>query len=151
MLAISSKCTDVVLRGVNASPEPGETVSDQGSSDQKEALGAYLKSLRLGAGMTLRDVEEATDRDVSNAYLSQLENGKISKPSPNVLHSLATVFGVSYGKLMERAGYVSPTGRSAEGAKHGQAATFAVENLTADEERELLKYLAFYRSQRKEP
>jgi hypothetical protein len=36
----------------------------------------------------------------------------------------------------------------AAGAKHGSAATFAIENLDADEERELLKYLAYYRSTR---
>lgn len=114
-----------------------------------EALGDYLRSLRTGAQMTLRDVEEATDRAVSNAYLSQLENGKIAKPSPNVLHSLASVYRVSYDGLMERAGYISRATAHAAGAKHGRAATFAIENLTTDEERELLRYLSFIRSQRK--
>src|SRR2546425_8968864 len=52
-------------------------------------LGALLADLRTAKGLSLRQVEEATDRAVSNAYLSQLENGKIQKPSPNVLHSLA--------------------------------------------------------------
>lgn len=123
-----------------------------------QALGAYLKSLRSGMDMTLRDAEEATNREVSNAYLSQLENGKIAKPSPNVLHTLATLYGVSYAKLMERAGYISPAdtteheqrvhGRSSRALKHGRAATFAVENLTSEEEAELLKYLAWYRSKR---
>jgi len=116
-----------------------------------EALGRYLKSLRLGLHMTLRDVEEATKKDVSNAYLSQIENGKISKPSPNVLHTLATLYRASYAKLMERAGYVSPTARAPRGAKHGRAATFAVENLTGDEEAELMRYLAWYRSRRRGP
>lgn len=113
-----------------------------------ELLGNYLKSLREGR-FTLRDVEDATGKEVSNAYLSQLENGKISKPSPNILHALAEVYGVSYSSLMERAGYISPVATRSDESKHGRAATFAIENLTPDEERELLKYLSFYRSQRK--
>lgn len=112
------------------------------------ALGAYLKGVRLGLKMTLRDVEEGTNKEVSNAYLSQLENGKISKPSPNILHALATLYGVSYAKMMERAGYVSPGTTRGRGVRHGRVATFAVENLSAEEESELLKYLAWYRSQK---
>ncbi|RWK53162.1 helix-turn-helix transcriptional regulator [Mesorhizobium sp.] len=113
-----------------------------------EALGAYLKSVRSGAEMSLRQVEEATGKEVSNAYLSQLESGKISKPSPNILHSLASVYGISYENLMERAGYIAPGGQRTREQKHGRAATFAIENLSEDEERELLKYLAWVRSQR---
>jgi transcriptional regulator with XRE-family HTH domain len=111
-----------------------------------EALGAYLKSVRAGIGLSLRDVEEASGKEVSNAYLSQLENGKIVKPSPNILHRLAAIYEVSYPKLMERAGYVSPTKGRPEGARHGRVATYSVSNLTADEERELLKYLGYVRS-----
>lgn len=113
-----------------------------------ESLGLYLKSLRGSTTMSLRDVEEATEKEVSNAYLSQLENGKIAKPSPNVLHRLAEVYDVPYATLMERAGYISPSTSRTEGLKHGRAATFAIENLTNDEERELLKYLSFYRNQK---
>lgn len=117
--------------------------------NKAKQLGDYLKALRLGLEMTLRDVEEATERAVSNAYLSQVENAKIAQPSPHVLHSLARVYGVSYESLMERAGYILRSAPRKEQAKHGRAATFAIENLTDDEERELLKYLSFIRSQRK--
>jgi hypothetical protein len=48
-------------------------------------LGALLADLRTAKGLSLREVEEASDKAVSNAYLSQFENGKIKKPSPNVL------------------------------------------------------------------
>jgi HTH-type transcriptional regulator, competence development regulator len=113
-----------------------------------EALGAHLRSLRAGLEMSLRQVEEATDKEVSNAYLSQLETGKILKPSPNILHSLAIVYGASYESMMERAGYIAPGREHSPGAKHGRAATFAIENLSAQEELELLKYLAWVRSQR---
>ena len=98
-------------------------------------------------GQRLRDVEEATDKEISNAYLSQLENGKITKPSPIILHALASVYGVPYVTLMERAGYLSRSESRGAGKKHGRIATFSVDNLSAKEEHELLKYLAWYRSQ----
>jgi transcriptional regulator with XRE-family HTH domain len=71
-------------------------------------LGVVLSDLRKAKGFSLREVEQATGNAVSNAYLSQLENGKIKKPSPNVLHSLAEVYVVPYETLMEKAGYLLP-------------------------------------------
>ena len=112
-------------------------------------IGLYLKTLRDGKKMSLRAVEEATDKDVSNAYLSQLENGKIAKPSPHILHALAKVYGVDYTKLMERAGYISPSNKKNQDKKHGRTATNAIENLTQEEENELLEYLTFIRNKRK--
>src|ERR1700752_1741933 len=103
-----------------------------------ESLGRYLKSVRLGSKMTLRDVEEATGKEVSNAYLSQLEGGKITKPSPHILYALSTALGVAYEALMERAGYIVPAATHLDGEKHGRAATFAIDHLTAEEESELL-------------
>ncbi len=109
-------------------------------------LGALLMDLRVAKGMSLRQVEEATGRAVSNAYLSQLENGKIQKPSPNVLHSLSGVYTVPYEALMEKAGYLQPP----EGGTNRRArlAAFAIDDLTAEEEEELLKYLAFLRTRK---
>jgi hypothetical protein len=40
-------------------------------------LGGVLADLRTAKGFSLREVEEATGKAVSNAYLSQLENGRI--------------------------------------------------------------------------
>ncbi|HET9282610.1 MAG TPA: helix-turn-helix transcriptional regulator [Candidatus Angelobacter sp.] len=110
-------------------------------------LGEHLSLLRAATGLTLRQVEEATDKEVSNAYLSQLEKDKISKPSPNILHALAGVYKTSYEDLMERAGYFG-SGLSSN-KRRAQVATFAVENLTPEEENALLKYLAFIREQRR--
>jgi DNA-binding Xre family transcriptional regulator len=45
-----------------------------------------FKELRNKNGFTLRDVEEKTG--ISNAYLSQLENGKIKRPSFEVMETL---------------------------------------------------------------
>jgi transcriptional regulator with XRE-family HTH domain len=94
-------------------------------------------------------VEEATDHSVSNAYLSQLEKGKIRKPSPNVLHALARVYSVPYEALMEKAGYLLPA--RGRGAPRGRLAAFSIDDLTAEEEEELLKYLAFLRSRKPPP
>lgn len=112
------------------------------------SLGPYLSSLRSVKGLTLRQVEEATGKEISNAYLSQLEHGHISKPSPNILYSLANVYGAEYETLMEKAGYIVAAATREPSAKHGRAATFAVDNLTQDEEDELLEYLAFIRSRK---
>jgi transcriptional regulator with XRE-family HTH domain len=108
-------------------------------------LGALLNDLRVAKGLSLREVEEASDKAVSNAYLSQLEHGRIRKPSPNVLHSLSEVYAVQYETLMEKAGYLLPpaTGKPSE---RKRLAAFAIDDLTAEEEEELLKYLAFLRS-----
>ena len=110
-------------------------------------LGAVLSDLRNAKGFSLREVEQATGKAVSNAYLSQLENGKIKKPSPNVLHSLAEVYVVPYETLMEKAGYLlPPEGRNS--GRRRRLAAFAIDDLTAEEEEELLKYLAFLRSRK---
>lgn len=109
-------------------------------------LGAVLADLRKAKGLSLREVEEATGKAVSNAYLSQLENGKIKKPSPNVLHSLAGVYAVPYEALMEKAGYLLPSEQG--GGRRKRLATFAIDDLTAEEEEQLLEYLAFLRSRK---
>jgi HTH-type transcriptional regulator, competence development regulator len=114
-------------------------------SARPSELGALLADLRKAKGLSLRQVEEATGRAVSNAYLSQLEKGKIKQPSPNVLHSLAEVYAVPYEALMEKAGYLMPSKDRASGRRKRLAA-FAIDDLTAEEEEELLKYLAFLRS-----
>jgi transcriptional regulator with XRE-family HTH domain len=106
-------------------------------------LGSLLAHLRVAKGFSLREVEEATDKAVSNAYLSQLENGKIQKPSPHVLHSLAAAYAVPYEALMEKAGYLLPSEDG--GGRRKRLAAFAIDDLTAEEEEELLKYLAFLR------
>ena len=74
-------------------------------------LGQYLASIRADRRLTLRQVEEATNKEVSNAYLSQIENDKIRKPSPNVLHALAEIYGISYEQLMDMAGYITSAAR----------------------------------------
>lgn len=128
-----------------AMPQPIVSPSDRGP------LGQYLWDLRHAAKMSLREVEEVSE--VSNAYVSQLETGKVSKPSPDVLHRLADTYAArlprkgpvtsSFEKMMELAGHIMP--QKPDGARKGRLPTFVAEELTAEEEDELLKYLAFLR------
>ena len=97
--------------------------------------------------MTLREVERETE--ISNAYLSQLESGKIKQPSPNTLNKLANLYGISYNTLMEKVGY--PTLGSEEGRNSKSLTTPSsrMGTISAEEEMELLKYLKFIRRRRK--
>jgi transcriptional regulator with XRE-family HTH domain len=115
----------------------------------KPTLGQYLESIRKDRHMTLRQVEEATDKEVSNAYLSQIEQDKIQKPSPNVLHALSEIYAIDYAKLMEMAGYITPTKARGDDQRHGRVPTFAEHNLSSAEEVELLDYLKFMRSRKR--
>ena len=124
--------------------EPEQTEKEVEQS--RSALGQHLAAVRTDRKLSLRRVEELTSKLVSNAYLSQIENGKILHPSPNILHALAEVYRTSYEQLMEMAGYINA--RPEKRALHGRAATFAALNLTEAEERELLEYLKFRRSQK---
>lgn len=112
-------------------------------------LGQYLASIRADRKLTLRQVEEATDNEVSNAYLSQIENDKIKQPSPNVLHALSEIYAIDYERLMEMAGHITPSKARAHDQRHGRIATFANHNLTPEEESILIDYLKFIRRKKR--
>jgi transcriptional regulator with XRE-family HTH domain len=126
--------------------DPRSPLSITKEGTVKPTLGQYLASIRHDRKMSLRQVEEASCKAVSNAYLSQLETGKIVQPSPNVLNTLSEIYKIDYVQLMERAGYLSPTKAREATERHGRVATFAEHNLTPDEEGELLQFLQFLRS-----
>ena len=114
-----------------------------------QSLGAYLKSARSALGLSLRAVEERTGKAVTNGYLSQIESGTVTQPSPNMLYHLARAYDLDYGELLVRAGHRIP--HSDETAQRGILAGFpmhAVEELTESERSELLEYIAFLRSKR---
>src|SRR5947208_829389 len=119
------------------------------SPSDRGVLGQYLWDLRNAAGMSIREAEE--ESGVSNGYISQLETGKKTlTPSPDILHRLCEAYAAriprnapltySFQRMMELAGHILP--EKATGARSGRLPTFAKEKLTADEEDELLKYLA---------
>jgi HTH-type transcriptional regulator, competence development regulator len=111
----------------------------------KRSLGETLRECRELMALTLRQVEEAAG--ISNAYLSQLENDKIKKPSANVLYKLSSLYKIELDALLYAAGIIlepPPTDGGVLGAVAGKTGP-----LTDDEQARLIEYLLFLRSQKK--
>jgi transcriptional regulator with XRE-family HTH domain len=98
-------------------------------------LGETLKSAREKEGFTLKQVEEKIGQ--SNAYLSMLENGKIKKPSANVLYKLSCVYKIDLDVLLIAAGIIT---------EHQSIKNTIGYVLTPEEEKQLLSYLRWLRS-----
>lgn len=114
----------------------------EASADQ---LGLYLRSARTRKGLTLRDVERETG--VSNAYLSQLEGGKIKQPSPAVLQKLADFLEADFMKVMRLAGHPVPVASQPSGTLQDLAQRIG--RVTPDEADKIAEYVEFLRSKRK--
>jgi len=126
-----------------------EDVGPEVATESKLTLGKYLASIRKDRQLSLRAVEERTKKQVSNAYLSQIENDQIQQPSPNILNTLADLYAISLEGLMEKAGYITHTSIRGNAERHGRIATFAEHNLTPEEEVELMEYLEFMRHRKR--
>lgn len=63
----------------------------------REVMGETLRTLRVDAGMTLRQVSMASM--VSLGYLSEIERGH-KEVSSEVLASIASALGVTLGELL---------------------------------------------------
>ena len=113
-----------------------------------EEFGAYIKAVRESLGLTLRDVEERTDRAVKNGYLSQIEKGLINRPSPAILYSIAQVYQVSYQELLIRVGHRVPDEDGSPQLPLGLPLDL-VGDLTDEERKDLLEYVAYLRHRRK--
>ena len=114
--------------------------------ESPSALGSFLRKARGDAGLTQRDVERETG--VSNAYLSQLESGKVREPSPRILHKLSGAYGVSYADLLVASGYPLPdTGKRRWTAVHSANRLGPISD---KEELALKEYLEFLRSKGRE-
>jgi transcriptional regulator with XRE-family HTH domain len=107
-----------------------------------KSLGQTLKDARELIPLTLRQVEEAAG--ISNAYLSQLENEKIKKPSANVLYKLASLYNIELNSLLAAAGIIQESTDAK--SKLLNSAALSAEKLTTAEEEQLLKYLKFLRN-----
>jgi HTH-type transcriptional regulator, competence development regulator len=112
-----------------------------------QTLGEGLKTARELRNLSLREVEDATG--ISNAYLSQLENNKVKKPSPHFLHKLAALYDLQYEVLMETAGYLKPAAAATGPRTLAGAALYSQEHLTSEEADELGRYLHYLRSKSK--
>ena len=72
---------------------------------QRDALGAYIRSQRKLANLSLRQLAELTS--LSNPYLSQIERG-LHQPSVRVLRLLSDALNVSAETLLAEAGLLDP-------------------------------------------
>ena len=81
---------------------------------QRKALGAFIRTQRQMANLSLRQLAELTH--LSNPYLSQVERG-LHQPSVRVLKAISDALNVSAETLMAQAGLIE----AAAGAETGQA------------------------------
>jgi transcriptional regulator with XRE-family HTH domain len=88
-----------------------------------DALGALIRTQRMTAGLSLRELAVRTK--VSNAYLSQIERG-LHEPSISVLAAIAEALDVPLETLLARAGLLpergAPLAHDAEAAILGDPA-----------------------------
>jgi transcriptional regulator with XRE-family HTH domain len=104
--------------------------------DQVEALGAFLRTQRKLANLSLRELASLTD--LSNAYLSQVERG-LHQPSVRVLRSIAQALDLSASTVLAQAGLLDDR----DGARATEEA-IASDPVLSDAQKEAL--LAVYRS-----
>ena len=113
--------------------------------DQLEGLGAFIRSQRRLANLSLRQLADLTE--VSNPYLSQIERG-LHEPSVRVLKSIARALNVSAETLLAQAGLLEDEeagGASGDRpAGHATEAAIRADADLTDGQKEAL--LAVYRS-----
>jgi HTH-type transcriptional regulator, competence development regulator len=111
-------------------------------ADTIDRLGTLLADARKRKRLTLRAVQDAIG--ISNAYLSQLETGKVQSPSPIVLHKLSELYGIPYATVMQEAGYPLP--ETVKETDSGTRLAARVGDTTQEEEDALVDYIRFLRS-----
>ena len=112
-----------------------------------ENLGTFLALARSDMGLTLRAVESQTG--ISNAYLSQLEHGKIRTPAPQYLYKLAELYRLPYELLMELAGHPVPKSETSTLVQTPNTFSARIGSVTKEEEETLIDYLQFIRSKKR--
>lgn len=107
---------------------------------QRTAMGAYLRSQRQLANLSLRELANATH--LSNAYLSQLERG-LHDPSLRVLVQIGNILEVSMEDILSQRS--ERTRASDEGQEPGSVeAAIQADPQLGDAEKEALRTV--YRS-----
>jgi transcriptional regulator with XRE-family HTH domain len=130
------------------------------SPDDFATLSEYVTYVREIRGYSLRDVvADVTDAitnktlgkqsSLSRGYISKLEAGKCTSPSPFKLQALAQIYRIPYETLLRKAGYLTTTCD-----KFQQDTTFTlmlkeVQTMTQEEQRALFEYIDFVKSKRR--
>jgi transcriptional regulator with XRE-family HTH domain len=126
-------------------PSSAEMVTDDIWRSRLESLGAFIRSQRRLANLSLRDMAELTH--VSNPYLSQIERG-LHEPSVRVLRSIAKALNLSAETLLSQAGVLEGEDQHVGGNGDGPRTETAIRcdpGLTEGQKEALL---AVYRSYR---
>jgi transcriptional regulator with XRE-family HTH domain len=117
---------------------------------QMKALGAFIRSQRKLANLSLRQLAELTS--LSNPYISQIERG-LHQPSVRVLRALAEALNVSAETLLAEAGLLDQgdgaARADADGGPGSVEAVIRADTRLDDEQKAAL--LAVYRSMLRDP
>ena len=112
---------------------------------QRKALGAFIRTQRQMANLSLRQLAELTH--LSNPYLSQVERG-LHQPSVRVLKAISDALNVSAEPLMTQAGLIEAVAGAEVGAADpGEPKTedaIRADSRLSDEQKAAL--IAVYRS-----
>jgi transcriptional regulator with XRE-family HTH domain len=111
---------------------------------QRKALGAFIRTQRQMANLSLRQLAELTH--LSNPYLSQIERG-LHQPSVRVLKAISDALNVSAETLMAQAGLIEAAAGEAREADPGEPKTedaIRADPRLSDEQKAAL--VAVYRS-----
>jgi transcriptional regulator with XRE-family HTH domain len=85
---------------------------------RREALGAFIRTQRKMANLSLRQLAELTS--LSNPYLSQVERG-LHEPSVRVLRAISDALNLSAETLLAQAGLIDAvTGEGPNAEETGQ-------------------------------
>jgi transcriptional regulator with XRE-family HTH domain len=114
---------------------------------QMEAFGAFVRSQRKLANLTLRQLADMTS--LSNPYLSELERG-MHQPSVRVLKQLSDALNVSAEMLLAQAGLIDRhAGTKARGDDSGVEHAIRTDATLDDTQKAAL--LAVYQSMTRSP
>lgn len=111
-------------------------------------LGPLLMSARGIKGLSVRRAAELAK--IAPTYLQKLEGGQVQAPSPHILNRLSRVLEISYAGVMRAAGYIVP--KATKGKASGMnvlAGALKSVDLSEQETRQMLEYLAFLRMRKK--
>jgi len=72
-------------------------------TNQPNNLGAKLREIRDGKGLSIRELSRQSE--LASGYISQLERGEVTQPTPSTLKRLADAYGMPVMTLMQWAGY----------------------------------------------
>lgn len=66
-----------------------------------ETLAEFIKRIRLSKGLTLPDVERQSGGQITNGYVSRIENGQSLNPSVDKLKALAKGLRINESELFD--------------------------------------------------